>query len=391
MLLLALLSTVGMAGTSDLTLAAEGTASGLAPDCRTLRTVTATAELGFDYPVAFLNTVDPMKFTVQGVHSECNIALTNVTFLVDGKARFSRRLTLSGTGVAGGSYMTISDTVEMPPLEEFVLLKGEHTYQVILTGLVGKTDEYISVTMDGNLRYWNDFDDDGDLDPRLPGGNDCDDTDPTRNSTLPDYPDGIDNDCDGTRDNDDDEDGLNDAIEVDYQLDPDNPDTDGDGIEDGVEWGEFEMPVDTDEDGRIDARDLDSDDDGYPDQIESDDGEPFDTDDDKIWDFRDTDDDGDGLPSKEELAGDYDGDGLDDYLDPDSDNDGALDGAEGTSDRDGDGLPNHRDTGADLDERRSPEPAGKRGFGLGCNAAPAGTLGLGLLALLIPLYRRRRR
>ncbi len=69
---------------------------------------------------------------------------------------------------------------------------------------------------------------------------------------------------------DDDLDGLVTGQEVALGTDPDNPDTDGDGIEDGVEVGsDINNPLDEDNDGIIDALDsniLDTDSDGVNDQ-----------------------------------------------------------------------------------------------------------------------------
>ena len=69
---------------------------------------------------------------------------------------------------------------------------------------------------------------------------------------------------------DDDNDGLLGGQEVALGLDPNNPDTDGDGIEDGVEVGpDIANPLDEDSDGIIDALDSnteDTDNDGVNDQ-----------------------------------------------------------------------------------------------------------------------------
>ncbi|MFC4097591.1 T9SS type B sorting domain-containing protein [Euzebyella saccharophila] len=73
-------------------------------------------------------------------------------------------------------------------------------------------------------------------------------------------------------DTDDDNDGLLGGIEASLGTDPNNPDTDGDGITDGNEVGDdFTNPIDTDEDGIIDALDsnnLDSDNDGTLDYLD---------------------------------------------------------------------------------------------------------------------------
>ncbi|SHG16763.1 gliding motility-associated C-terminal domain-containing protein, partial [Arenibacter palladensis] len=72
--------------------------------------------------------------------------------------------------------------------------------------------------------------------------------------------------------NDNDGDGLIDRDETALGLDPNNRDTDADGIEDGVEVGsDVNNPIDTDGDGIIDALDsniLDSDNDGIVDQLD---------------------------------------------------------------------------------------------------------------------------
>ena len=73
-------------------------------------------------------------------------------------------------------------------------------------------------------------------------------------------------------DTDDDNDGLLGGLESRLGTDPNNPDTDGDGINDGVEVGDdTENPLDADADGIIDALDsnlLDADVDGVVDQLD---------------------------------------------------------------------------------------------------------------------------
>ena len=74
---------------------------------------------------------------------------------------------------------------------------------------------------------------------------------------------------------DDDGDGLTNCVEEYWGLNPNDPDTDGDTVEDRFDLGDIE--------------------------------DPFDTDDDKILDALDDDDDGDGILMADE---DVDGDGL---------------------------------------------------------------------------------
>ena len=140
-------------------------------------------------------------------------------------------------------------------------------------------------------------------------------------------------------------------------------DSDNDGIYDRDE-GAF-TEVDTDQDGTPDYLDSDTDDDGIPDFDEAGDNDPdtatVDTDNDGVPDFRDADSDGDGILDEVEAAVDVNGDGMGDsdidgdgtpnYQDTDSDGDGTPDQVEGAGDVDGDGIPNF----ADADDADGPQ------------------------------------
>jgi outer membrane protein OmpA-like peptidoglycan-associated protein len=261
-----------------------------------------------------------------------------------------------------------------------------------------------------------DSDNDGINDLLEAGGNDADNdglVDGFSDNNGDGFDDGItstslpltDSDGDSTPDYQDNDDTDNDGIPDSIDLDDDN-----DGIPDSLEG---DGQVDTDGDGIVDSRDLDSDNDGVPDLIESgvagfatldtnndgridnsnsfgangladdietstdsgtinyNNGAVIDTDADGVADFRDLDSDGDGLYDLVEAGGtdtdnngrvdgftdanndgfddtiagrplsmpDTDGDGIADRLDLDSDNDGIMDVVEsGGSDPDGDGL-----------------------------------------------------
>ncbi|KAG1660465.1 Deoxyguanosinetriphosphate triphosphohydrolase-like protein [Nymphon striatum] len=96
---------------------------------------------------------------------------------------------------------------------------------------------------------------------------------------------------------DSDGDGLTDLYEEKIGTEAYLSDTDGDGIDDGIEVGKnLNKPLNSDNDKRIDAVDYD--------------------------------DDNDGLPTFLETQNDTDKDGIKDYLDVDSDNDGLADGKE---------------------------------------------------------------
>jgi hypothetical protein len=187
---------------------------------------------------------------------------------------------------------------------------------------------------------------------------------------------------------DSDGDGLTNAQEDALHTDRNNPDTDGDGIDDGAEVGvNPAQPIDsdhdgipdvlergnndTDGDGVPDASDADSDNDGIPDSAETNNGLPRDTDNDGLPDHLDRDSDGDHVPDALEAGqnagtpADTDGDGKPDYLDPDSDDDGIADEIEANlsgTDSDGDGI----DDAFDANTRGEPD---MNGDGIGDSAS----------------------
>ena len=151
-------------------------------------------------------------------------------------------------------------------------------------------------------------------------------------------------------DDDDDNDGLTNAEERRYGTDPNNPDTDGDGLTDGEEVKRYHtnpLNQDTDGDGLTDGEEVHK---YHTDPTKFDtDGDGL-SDGDEIFKFHTNpllmDTDGDGLSDGEEvlkyhtdpLKVDTDGDGLSDWeevkiyhtdpLNPDTDGDGLLDGDE---------------------------------------------------------------
>ncbi|WP_035846386.1 beta strand repeat-containing protein, partial [Crocinitomix catalasitica] len=184
---------------------------------------------------------------------------------------------------------------------------------------------------------------------------------------LDDDNDGIPDDIEG--DGDTDGDGIPDSIDLDSDNDgiPDlveagGTDSNGDGVldvfedldGDGLDDDLADTPLtnpDSDGDGIVDAKDLDSDNDGTPDITEAGgidaDGDGVldditDTDGDGFADVVDTNDDtvpGEGDGGIALTNPDTDGDGVDDRLDLDSDNDGIADVIEnGGTDADGDGV-----------------------------------------------------
>jgi uncharacterized protein (TIGR03382 family) len=169
-----------------------------------------------------------------------------------------------------------------------------------------------------------DSDSDGDGVPDAPGPDRDGDGVPPH--ADPDEEDGPAGDLDG--------DGVANQYEERDGTDPTRVDTDGDGVDDGVEGSN-----DFDEDGTIDALDDDSDGDGISDALEGD----VDTDRDGVPDRLDDDSDGDALDDAIEGDRDPDGDGEGAWRDTDADGDGTSDTEEGVGDDDADGVPNAYD------------------------------------------------
>lgn len=160
--------------------------------------------------------------------------------------------------------------------------------------------------------------------------------------------DGIIDALDANNDSDQDNDGLTDQVEALLNTNPQNYDTDGDGISDFEEVGSnVNSPLDSDLDGIIDALDtsndsdsdsdglsdaqeqklgsnptsVDSDNDGINDKLEVGNNidKPLDTDNDGILNINDPDDDNDQISTKDEsqagsnpVLADSDGDGISD-------------------------------------------------------------------------------
>lgn len=176
---------------------------------------------------------------------------------------------------------------------------------------------------------------------------------------------------------DDDGDGIDNQTEIELGMDPNNGDSDNDGVPDGDELDENGNPRDSDNDGIPDFLDLDDDNDGILNVDENYNGGPLtddDTDNDGKPDYLDDDDDNDSIMTRlEDYNGngaqddDSDGDGIPDYLDTDDDGDGVITWLENYNgalplddDTDGDGIPDYLDTDDDGDGlltiNESPDP-----------------------------------
>jgi len=160
---------------------------------------------------------------------------------------------------------------------------------------------------------------------------------------------------------DSDGDGLTNAQEDTLGTSRSNPDTDGDGVNDGTEVGSASAPTDSDGDGMIDALEsavTDADHDGTSDQLDSSSSNVC-VPDDHSGACLAADSDGDGLTNAQEDAlgtnratADTDGDDATDFVEvggninapKDSDADGLIDALDSSSaDTDHDGTPNQTD------------------------------------------------
>ncbi len=227
------------------------------------------------------------------------------------------------------------------------------------------------------VMYYADTDGDGQGDAAVPvyacklpsgaseDGLDCDDSRADVYTGAPELPDSIDNNCDGRADEgiDTDEDGLDDYSErTEWGTDPLNPDTDGDGLNDGDEASRGTSPVlaDTDGGGVSDGA-----------EVIEDNTNPLDPADDVQ-----TDSDGDGLTDSEESVLGTD------PLNPDTDGGGVQDGDE--VDEGTDPL-NPTDDVADIGGPVADRTGGLYG---GCGSmVPLG--GLGLVAFALRTRRSR--
>ena len=209
---------------------------------------------------------------------------------------------------------------------------------------------------DGVLTIDEDLDNDGDYDEH-----------DANMDGVPAYLDGCEPDATSPAcldpDADPDMDNLTNAQEILLGTDPNNADSDGDGLRDDIEVANLNNPADTDNDGVINANDPDDDGDSILtiDEDLDQDGDPRNdnSDGDALPNYLDADDDNDGLLTRLEDVDqdgdprndDTDGDALPNYLDADDDDDGKptlsedlnANGVYTDDDSDGDLIPNYLD------------------------------------------------
>ena len=181
----------------------------------------------------------------------------------------------------------------------------------------GSDPLFLDIDFDGDGSYWFD---------------DCDDNDTSFSHLLPELLDNLDNDCDDLIDEDfflidTDGDGISDYSEFhDYSTNPNNGDSDQDGLPDGIEIkvlmsDPLTYDPDLDQDGWYHFQDCDdSDFERSPERPEALDGKDNDCDEEVDEEFHDLDSDGDGLSDFSEyhnhstspFSADTDQDGIDD-------------------------------------------------------------------------------
>ena len=186
-----------------------------------------------------------------------------------------------------------------------------------------------------------------------------------------DFSEVLDTDGDGIGnrvDVDDDGDLVLDSVEIANGTDPLNPDTDQDGVPDGLDHLPLnpDESMDSDGDGIGNNADNDDDNDGVldiNDDLPFDPSDSVDTDGDGVGNTIDLDDDGDRILDSDDAfpldaseSVDSDGDGIGDNADNDDDNDGVIDSedtfdldASESVDTDGDGIGNNADDDDDGD------------------------------------------
>jgi uncharacterized protein (TIGR03382 family) len=239
-------------------------------------------------------------------------------------------------------------------------------------------------------------DSDGDGSPDYLDDDDDGDGIPTRSELADDDADGVPDYLDTTSADgplgDLDGDGITNIDEEELGSDPQEADTEGDGVLDSDEIGDLASPRDTDGDGLFDLLDQDDDQDGV---ATADEGS-FDVDEDGSGNHVDVDSNGDGAPDGEQAGADTDADGVPDFLEStvrlDADGDGFYAGDDGGDCDDADPAAHPgaaEDVGArDLDcdgSTDSPDGLAWRGC-----ATSGGTGGLAVVLVAAALTRRRR-
>ncbi|MDY6905447.1 MAG: hypothetical protein SWH61_12255 [Thermodesulfobacteriota bacterium] len=258
-------------------------------------------EYGFDYDPAFggleaSNDTALYSFTGDAAHSRVSAALVwhvaidggTPAFFYGDAAYYDMDLVLydvtADQAVAtGGAAWDNTENIWAPVIDG-------HAYEIRVTPGSGQSD----FLWDYGLAWRLVADDPGDGD-----GDGLPDTWETQN--------GLDSGDIADAMVDDDGDALTNLEEYCRGTDPANPDTDGDGLNDGEEFGLWQDScADSDEDGQPDLIDPDADNDAINDGAEYDYwGEEWDgdADEDGLYNLIDPDSDGDGFPDGTEIAG----------------------------------------------------------------------------------------
>ena len=292
----------------------------------------SSSELLIDATAPALASAQPL------ITTETTPTLTGVANLEPGETLIVEVAGVLYSDGDGNLVVNPDGTWELIIPDNDALAAGNYPVSLTVTDEAGNSST-ATASSELVIQPAGDFDGDG-----IPDVIDLDDD----NDGIPDSVEGdLDSDGDGLPDSmdlDSDNDGIMDIVEAggddsdnDGQID-NFLDNDGNGLSDDMQLAPFDL-LDTDRDGIPDLRDLDSDNDGITDAIES--GGIDDDNDGRIDGFSDA--NSDGADDVVQMSGaeprDSDNDGVPNHLDLDSDNDGASDTVEaGAVDSDADGI-----------------------------------------------------
>ena len=212
LLLLTLLgSTPALAGTSQIVLASlpveSETGEGVG-QCLPIEDIEAVYEREFTFSKQTWAELRDLVIVAEGRHRQCDVLLQDLIVEIDGREEFRTTLNAKGFG-EGVPGWYVQRTVEVPDIEKSIFDAGDHTIVVRLTAQADSEFEQVRVSLAGLIEHGRDWDDDGFDDEALTAGDDCNDDDASINPGADEtWYDGVDQDCAGDDDYDQDGDGA---------------------------------------------------------------------------------------------------------------------------------------------------------------------------------------